>query len=150
MTTEFIPVDEKKFDKKLRAMEKQRSQNRKQLDKMAERHYYKTELDHLEQIMRSCSASEESTQIALRGRYEYLKITYQTAVRVAQRKAAQILADPFRPELPSVTLNPTTPIQAIPFSEVEQQQIQWLWENRIPLGKITILEGDPGMGKSLL
>jgi len=35
-------------------------------------------------------------------------------------------------------------------SEVTAQQIDWLWQRRIPLGKITILDGDPGMGKSLL
>jgi archaellum biogenesis ATPase FlaH len=35
-------------------------------------------------------------------------------------------------------------------SEVETQQVDWLWQRRIPLGKITILDGDPGMGKSLL
>jgi hypothetical protein len=35
-------------------------------------------------------------------------------------------------------------------SEVETQQVNWLWERRISLGKITLLDGDPGMGKSLL
>ena len=35
-------------------------------------------------------------------------------------------------------------------SGVKTQQIDWLWQRRIPLGKITILDGDPGMGKSLL
>src|SRR5436189_1866865 len=35
-------------------------------------------------------------------------------------------------------------------SKVESQQVDWLWQRRIPLGKITILDGDPGMGKSLL
>ncbi len=35
-------------------------------------------------------------------------------------------------------------------SEVETRQIEWLWHGRIPLGKITILDGDPGMGKSLI
>jgi len=35
-------------------------------------------------------------------------------------------------------------------SEVETHQIEWLWHGRIPLGKITILDGDPGMGKSLI
>src|SRR5438876_10012287 len=29
-------------------------------------------------------------------------------------------------------------------SEVETHQIEWLWHGRIPLGKITILDGDPG------
>jgi archaellum biogenesis ATPase FlaH len=35
-------------------------------------------------------------------------------------------------------------------AEVKTQSIDWLWPKRIPLGKITILDGDPGMGKSLL
>ncbi len=35
-------------------------------------------------------------------------------------------------------------------STVETHQIEWLWQGRIPLGKITILDGDPGMGKSLI
>lgn len=35
-------------------------------------------------------------------------------------------------------------------SEVKREQVEWLWQHRIPLGKITILDGDPGMGKSLL
>jgi len=38
----------------------------------------------------------------------------------------------------------------VKLSEVETQQIEWLWQRRIPLGKITILDGDPGIGKSLL
>jgi hypothetical protein len=29
-------------------------------------------------------------------------------------------------------------------SAVETHQIEWLWQERIPLGKITVLEGDPG------
>jgi RecA-family ATPase len=35
-------------------------------------------------------------------------------------------------------------------SEVETQQVRWLWSGRIPLGKLAILDGDPGLGKSLL
>lgn len=35
-------------------------------------------------------------------------------------------------------------------SEVECEQVSWLWRGRIPLGKITILDGDPGTGKSTL
>ena len=30
------------------------------------------------------------------------------------------------------------------------EKVRWLWPGRIPLGKLTILEGDPGLGKSLL
>lgn len=33
-------------------------------------------------------------------------------------------------------------------SEVESQQMEWLWKKHIPLGKLVIVEGDPGVGKS--
>ncbi len=35
-------------------------------------------------------------------------------------------------------------------SEVEERQVSWLWQGRIPLGCITLLDGDPGLGKSLI
>lgn len=31
---------------------------------------------------------------------------------------------------------------------VKQQAVSWLWDRRIPLGKVTMLAGDPGLGKS--
>lgn len=34
------------------------------------------------------------------------------------------------------------------FSEVEQQPIDWLWPGRIARGKVTIIAGNPGLGKS--
>jgi hypothetical protein len=36
------------------------------------------------------------------------------------------------------------------FSKIESKPLRWLWPNRIPLGKLTIIAGDPGLGKSLL
>lgn len=35
-------------------------------------------------------------------------------------------------------------------SEVSPEPVRWLWEGRIPLGKVTILQGEPGVGKSTL
>jgi hypothetical protein len=35
-------------------------------------------------------------------------------------------------------------------SEVEPEPITWLWPNRIARGKVTLLDGDPGLGKSAL
>ncbi len=35
-------------------------------------------------------------------------------------------------------------------SEVEPVEVDWLWEPYIPLGKLTFIEGDPGLGKSWL
>lgn len=36
------------------------------------------------------------------------------------------------------------------YSEVESKDLEWLWYPYIPSGKITILQGDPGCGKSTL
>ncbi len=35
-------------------------------------------------------------------------------------------------------------------SEIQPEPVRWLWEGRIPLGKVTILQGEPGVGKSTL
>ena len=35
-------------------------------------------------------------------------------------------------------------------SEVDEESVEWLWEGRIPLGKVTVIDGDPGTGKSTL
>ena len=35
-------------------------------------------------------------------------------------------------------------------NEVEGRSISWLWTGRIPLGMLTLLVGDPGLGKSFL
>lgn len=37
-----------------------------------------------------------------------------------------------------------------PASSVEPVQLQWAWRNRFPLGKLSLIVGDPGLGKSLL
>lgn len=34
------------------------------------------------------------------------------------------------------------------FSEVKLETVEWLWHNRIPAGKLTMLAGNPGEGKS--
>src|SRR5438270_3253713 len=91
--------------------------------------------------MHAAGASESSIRLAIQGTYEYLKVAYGQKL---EKSAEEILKNPDsryeqRIEAP-VTL----------LSEVETQQVDWLWQRRIPLGKITILDGDPGMGKSLL
>jgi len=39
-------------------------------------------------------------------------------------------------------------LKIICLDDVEQEPVRWLWEPYIPLGKITILGGDPGLGKT--
>ena len=36
------------------------------------------------------------------------------------------------------------------FSDIEARKLEWLWPERIPLGKLTCIAGDPGLGKSLV
>jgi AAA domain-containing protein len=35
-------------------------------------------------------------------------------------------------------------------ADVEPEEVSWLWPGYIPLGKLTVVEGDPGLGKSTL
>lgn len=35
-------------------------------------------------------------------------------------------------------------------SDVQAEAVRWLWAGRIPLAKMTVLDGDPGLGKSTL
>jgi RecA-family ATPase len=44
----------------------------------------------------------------------------------------------------------TSPHIGTLLSEVQTEKIRWLWKGRIPLGKITVIDGDPGLGKSLI
>ena len=41
-------------------------------------------------------------------------------------------------------------VELISLADVEPEQVEWLWPDRIPLGKLTTLAGDPGLGKSFL
>ena len=36
------------------------------------------------------------------------------------------------------------------FDTINSEPIRWLWAGRIPLGKLSLLAGDPGLGKSML
>ncbi len=38
----------------------------------------------------------------------------------------------------------------VQLSKLSRQDVRWLWPGRIPLGKLTLLAGDPGLGKSFL
>jgi DNA repair protein RadA/Sms len=38
----------------------------------------------------------------------------------------------------------------MPFSQIKREDIRWFWEPYIPLGRLTMLGGDPGAGKSFI
>jgi hypothetical protein len=37
-----------------------------------------------------------------------------------------------------------------PLAEITPTPVEWLWPGRLPLGKLALLEGDPGLGKSFV
>lgn len=41
-------------------------------------------------------------------------------------------------------------LKEICLNEVEPENVNWLWQDRIPEGKLTLIVGDPGVGKSFL
>ena len=43
-----------------------------------------------------------------------------------------------------------TELQMIKMSEIQSQEVAWLWYPFIPYGKLTIFQGDPGDGKTTL
>ena len=44
----------------------------------------------------------------------------------------------------------SVPLEVVKASEIEPREVKWLWYPYIPFGKVTLLQGDPGDGKSKL
>ncbi|HEU5439379.1 MAG TPA: AAA family ATPase [Ktedonobacterales bacterium] len=42
------------------------------------------------------------------------------------------------------------PLWGARLADLPEEQLHWLWQGRIPLGALTVLDGDPGLGKSLM
>ncbi len=47
-------------------------------------------------------------------------------------------------------MNISVPLEIVKASEIEPKEVKWLWYPYIPFGKVTLLQGDPGDGKSKL
>jgi hypothetical protein len=46
---------------------------------------------------------------------------------------------------------PTDPFaNLLPASRLTRRTLEWLWQGRLPFGHLALLDGDPGLGKSLL
>jgi hypothetical protein len=45
---------------------------------------------------------------------------------------------------------PIPPLPVRPVSDLSPRPVEWLWPRHLALGKLAILDGDPGLGKSLL
>src|SRR6266516_833986 len=42
------------------------------------------------------------------------------------------------------------PLRVRAASKLERREVAWLWPGWLPEGKLALLDGDPGLGKSLL
>ena len=112
-------------------------------------------------IMRANGASQQSIQKAFPGLAEFAKYAVRSSdkdnialVKHPQSTPASAKEAPAPAKEASTpaeeALAPTEEALSMSLTEVETQEIRWLWEQRVPLGKVTILDGDPDMGKSLL
>src|SRR5258706_1443243 len=98
-------------------------------------------LTELAERMRKDGASPASIKKAVEGTYEILK--RDGDLSLSQQELNKTAGLPTAP-IP----NDQTPGHLL--AEFETEQINWLWQGHIPLGKIALLDGDRGVGKSLL
>ena len=42
------------------------------------------------------------------------------------------------------------PVELVRLADVRRRPMRWLWPGRIPMGSLTVLDGDPGSGKTLV
>jgi hypothetical protein len=70
----------------------------------------------------------------------------------AARKVFARVAETAQDGIPAIkALVPLAePLETLDLSGVRTRPIDWLWRGYIPLRKVTILDGDPGLGKSTL
>jgi hypothetical protein len=67
--------------------------------------------------------------------------------RQLQRELDKVEAKSERPRLSDTPQQTST---AICMADVAPEKVRWLWYPYIPQGKLTVMEGDPGLGKSWL
>ncbi len=51
---------------------------------------------------------------------------------------------------PSTPTAPAHGLVTVRLADVKREELRWLWQDRLPLGKLSILAGNPGLGKSTL
>jgi hypothetical protein len=63
--------------------------------------------------------------------------------------AGDVLADEADDEpQPPTAQAATKRIETVRLADVHAEPVSWLWPGRLPLGKVVIVDGDPGLGKS--
>jgi len=69
---------------------------------------------------------------------------------LAQHGAGEALDRLLAAAAPYVDAHTPERVVLVCLADVIAKPVRWLWRGRIPLGKLTVLDGDPNLGKSLL
>lgn len=79
---------------------------------------------------------------------------WENRAKAAAGKTGRRQAPARRPQPGSQTGDageaPSRALRSRRVADVQARQTRWLWRDRIPLGALTILDGDPGLGKSTI
>ena len=78
--------------------------------------------------------------------------TVDELVKLAEAAAEWVAGQQAHDETPALDPDKYTTgtPEIVMASTLTRKEVSWLWPGRIPLGKLTLLVGDPGLGKSLL
>ncbi len=71
------------------------------------------------------------------------------AAAAPDSEPADIVSD-WAPRLAAIAAAVERPLVGTLLADVQPECVRWLWAGRIPRGKLTVLDGDPGLGKSTL
>src|SRR5262249_25997257 len=75
------------------------------------------------------------------GAPELFQKRFQEALRAARPVETKAVSQ-------NSTEDKTSELRVVNLADVPVEEVQWLRPGRIPFGKVTILDGDPGLGKS--
>lgn len=113
-------------------------------------------LEHMEKVARTLeslgasarhlSVPPEIADFPKTGAFDYVSVLRREEFTPEALKA-RIEALPLDTQEPEVV---ETHLGIRCFADVQPERVEWLWQNRIPKGKITLIDGNPGEGKSTL
>ncbi len=121
----------KQMDKDLKDFGKAMRQERKLKAQEAVRRRRTADLKLAAEELDKQHASPRSRRIVLTGLHEYYRAI-----------------DTYSQPEPAAKIDPSAP--GLVLSAVVAQPVAWLWQDYLPLGALTLLEGEPGSGTSLL
>lgn len=79
----------------------------------------------------------------------YTAVSYDS-VKLKEWRPLLDIPAPLSPKQENENKPAVAILVGILLSEVQREKVHWLWQRRLPLGKMATLDGDPGLGKSNL